>query len=98
MPKRGRGDRRERYWRGRRFCGDASLAARKMRRNGLAADREALFGAKVFRQIRIVKALVLAAGQAQDQLLLGNRNGPRHAASAIAVLHPGYGVGAVAPL
>src|SRR5271166_4788160 len=32
MPKRGRGGRRERYWRGRRFCGEASLAARKRRR------------------------------------------------------------------
>jgi hypothetical protein len=32
MPKRGRGGRRERYLRGRRFCGEASLAARRMRR------------------------------------------------------------------
>ena len=32
MPNRGRGGRRERYLRGRRFCGEASLAARKMRR------------------------------------------------------------------
>ena len=31
-PKRGRGGRRERYWRGRRFCGDGRRAARKMRR------------------------------------------------------------------
>src|ERR1017187_10447341 len=63
--------------------------------HGLAADREVLFAAKFFRQVGIVKTLILAAGQAQYQLLLGCRTGPRHAASAIAVLHPGYGVGAV---
>src|ERR1019366_2221470 len=66
--------------------------------HGLAADGEVLFAAKFFRQMGIVKALILAAGQAQDQLLLGNRNRPRHGASAIAVLYPGYGVGAVPPL
>src|ERR1039458_17813 len=32
MPKRGRDTRRARYWRGRRFCGEASLPARRMRR------------------------------------------------------------------
>src|SRR5271166_6294882 len=46
----------------------------------------------------IVEPLILAAGQAQDQLLLGKRNGPRHGASAIAVLHPGYGIGLIAAL
>src|ERR1035437_719764 len=66
--------------------------------HGLAADREVLFAAKFFRQMGIVETLILAAGQAQDQLLLGNGNRPRHAASAIAMLYPGYGVGAVAPL
>src|SRR5664279_4343254 len=34
------------------------------------------------------RLLQLSQRQAQDQLLLGNRNRPRHAASAIAVLHP----------
>jgi len=38
---------------------------------GLAADGEILFGAKFFRQMRIVEAPVLATGQGQDQLLLG---------------------------
>jgi hypothetical protein len=38
---------------------------------GLAAEGELLFEAKFFREMRIVEALVLAAGQAQDQLLLG---------------------------
>src|SRR5271165_635812 len=46
----------------------------------------------------IVEPLILAAGQAQDQLLLGKRNGPRHGASAIAVLHPGQGIGPIAAL
>jgi hypothetical protein len=77
----------------RRQFGGAQEAA-----HGLAADGQVLLGMEFFREVGIVKALVLAAGQAQDQLLLGNRNRPRHAASAIAVLHPGYGVGAVAPL
>src|SRR5271168_5721 len=44
----------------------------------------------------IVEALILAAGQAQDQLLLGNGNRPGHAASAIAVLYPGEGIGLIA--
>src|SRR5208337_3624686 len=48
--------------------------------------------------MRIVEALILAAGQAQDELLLGDRNGPRHGATAIAVLHPGDGVGPIAAL
>src|ERR1035437_9152944 len=64
--------------------------------HGLAADREVLFAAKFFRQMGIVETLILAAGQAQDQLLLGNRNRPRHAASAIAVLHPVQGIGPIA--
>src|SRR5450755_822396 len=46
--------------------------------------------------MRIVEALVLAAGQAQDQLLLGKRNGPGHGTPAIAVLHPGDGIGPIA--
>ena len=66
--------------------------------HGLAADGEVLFGAKFFRQMRIVEALILAAGQGQDQLLLGNGNGPRHGASAIAVLHPADGIGLIAAL
>src|SRR5664280_1022699 len=75
----------------RRQFGGAQDAA-----HGLAADREVLFAAKFFRQVGIVKALVLAAGQAQDQLLLGNGNAPRHAASAIAMLYPVEGIGPIA--
>src|SRR5271167_2703913 len=44
----------------------------------------------------IVEALILAAGQAQDQLLLGRRQSPRHGASAIAVLYPADGIGLIA--
>src|ERR1022692_3668363 len=47
--------------------------------------------------MRIVEALILAPSQGQDQLLLGNRNRPRHAASAIAMLHPAQGIGLIAP-
>jgi hypothetical protein len=71
MPKRGRGGRRERYWRGRRFCGEASLAARRMRRTVSRLTVRSFFGVKFFRQMRIVEALILAASQGQDQLLLG---------------------------
>src|ERR1019366_2068077 len=48
--------------------------------------------------MKIVEALILAAGQGQDQLLLGNRQGPRHGASAIAMLHPAHGIGPIAAL
>src|SRR5208282_713172 len=64
--------------------------------HGLATDGEVLFGTKFFREMRIVEALVLATGQVQDQLLLGNRQGPRRGASAIAVLDPSDGIGPVA--
>ena len=66
--------------------------------HGLAADGEVFFVAKFFRQMRIVEALILAASQVQDQLLLGKGNGPRHGASAIAVLHPAHGIGPIAAL
>src|ERR1019366_2934549 len=56
--------------------------------HGLAAHGEVLLGLEFFREVGIVKALVLAAGHAQDQLLLGKGNRPRHAASAIAMLYP----------
>ena len=46
----------------------------------------------------IVEPLILAPSQGQDQLLLGNSNGPGHAASAIAVLHPVDGIGPIAAL
>src|SRR5271157_3134986 len=96
MPKRGRGGRRERYCRGRRFCGEASFAARKMRAYGLAADGEVFLDPKFFREMGIVEALILAAGQAQDQPLRGKRKGPGHGASAVAVLYPSDGIGPIA--
>src|ERR1035441_743163 len=46
----------------------------------------------------IVEALILAPGEIQDQLLLGNRNAPRHGASAIAVLYPAHGIRLIAAL
>ena len=77
----------------RRQAGGAQDAA-----HGLAADDEVLFGTKFFRQMRIVEALVFVAGQAQDQLLLGNRNGPRYGASAVAVVDPAEVIGPIAAL
>jgi hypothetical protein len=64
----------------------------------LATDREAFSAAKFFRQMRIVEALVLAASQLQDQLLLGKRNRPGHGTSAISVLHPADRIGPIAAL
>jgi hypothetical protein len=75
----------------RRQFGGAQEAA-----HGFAADGEVLFDTKFFRQMRIVEALVLATRQVQDQLLLGKRQGPRHGASAIAVLDPANGIGPIA--
>jgi hypothetical protein len=66
--------------------------------HGLAADGELLLDAEFLRQMGIVEAPVLAPGEIQDQLLLGNRNGPRHGASAIAVLDPANGIGLIAAL
>src|ERR1039458_8120064 len=95
MPKRGRGAARAIFTRPallrRRQFGGAQEAE-----HGLAADREVLLEAKLFRQMRIVKALILATGQTQDQLLLGNRNGPRHGTPTIAVLYPADGIGPIA--
>src|ERR1700728_113689 len=66
--------------------------------HGLAADGELLLDTELLGQMGVVEAPVLAPGEIQDQLLLGNRNTPRHGASAIAVLHPAHGVGPVATL
>src|SRR5271170_7105408 len=63
---------------------------------GLAADGEVFLDPKFFREMGIVEALILAAGQGQDQLLLGRRQSPRHGASAIAVQYPADGIGLIA--
>jgi hypothetical protein len=62
----------------------------------LPADGEIFLVAKFFRQMRIIEALILAASQGQDQLLLGKRNRPGHGASAIAVRYPAYGIRPIA--
>jgi hypothetical protein len=64
--------------------------------HGLAADGEVLFGLEFFAEMGIVETPVLAAGQAQDQLLLGKGKGPGHGASAIAVLDPAHRIGPIA--
>ena len=73
----------------RQFCSSQDATHR------FAADRQLLLIMKFFRQVRIVEALIFAAGQAQDQLLLGNGNGPRHSTSAIAMLYPADGIGLI---
>ena len=98
MPKRGRRKRRERYWRARRFCGEASLARPQDAAHGLATDDEVLLGVQFFAEMRIVEALILAARQLEDGSAQGSGESPGHGPSAIAVMHPSHGVGAVAPL
>jgi hypothetical protein len=66
--------------------------------HGLAADGEVLLAVQFLREMRIIETGILAAGQGQNQLLLGRGKGPRHRASTIAVLHPGDGIGSITPL
>src|SRR5271157_4555679 len=72
------------------FCGPQDAAY------GLAADGEGFLDPKFFREMGIVEARMLAAGQAQDQQLLGKRKGPGQGASAVAVLYPSEGIGPIA--
>src|SRR5271157_4178449 len=94
MPKRGRPAgavlSRAAFLRRRQFRGPQDAAY------GLAADGEVFLDPKFFREMGIVEALILAAGQAQDQPLLGKRKGPGHGASAVAVLYPSDGIGPIA--
>src|ERR1700688_3587529 len=66
--------------------------------HGFAAERQIFLGAKFLREMRIVEAMISAAGQAQDQLLLRKRNSPRPALSAIAMLHPIQRIGLITAL
>ena len=63
--------------------------------HGLAADGEVLLGVEFLAEMGIVEAPILAAGQAQDQLLLEKGDDPRHGASAIAMLHQGHWLASV---
>jgi hypothetical protein len=78
--------------RGSHFCAPQDAA------HGLATDSKFFYVAEFFRQMRIVEALILAARQGQDQLLLGKGNRPRHGASAIAMLYPADRIGLIAAL
>ena len=82
MPKRGRGGRRERYRRGRRFCGEASFAARRMPRTVSRLKAQALFSAKFSVKWESLKPRYLP-GPRWDQLLLGRQSRPRHGAPAV---------------
>ena len=66
--------------------------------HGLAADGQMLFAVEFLAEMRIVEAGILAARQTQDGLAQSNRQSPRHGPSAIAMVHPSNGVGAIAPL
>ena len=60
---------------------------------GLAADRQMLFAVQFLAEMRIVEANILAADQFENRATLGSRESPGHRPSAIAVMHPGHGVG-----
>jgi hypothetical protein len=66
--------------------------------HGLAADLEFFLRVQFFTEMRIVKALILAARQCQDRPAQGRGQSPGHGPSAIAVLYPSDAVGTVAPL
>src|ERR1035437_7858032 len=96
MPKRGRGGRRERYWRGRRFCGDASLAARKMRRTVSRLIAKFSSPRSFSARWESLKPWYLPRARLKINCFWAIETPPRHAASAIAVLHPVEGIGPIA--
>ncbi len=59
-----RGGAAERYFRGRRFRAEARLAAPQDTAHGFAADGEVFLVPQLFGEMRIVAALIFAAGQA----------------------------------
>ena len=80
------------------FLRRSQAGAAQQAAHRLAADREAFLGIEFLGQMRIVEPGILATGQLQNQNLRGRRQGPRHRASAIAVLHPGDGIGLITAL
>src|SRR5437868_11687602 len=66
--------------------------------HALAADREVLFAVQFLAEMRIVEAAILAARQCEDRPAQSCGQSPGHGPSPIAVMHPGHGVGTVAPL
>jgi hypothetical protein len=80
------------------FLRRGQLGSTQEATHGLAADEEVLVGVEFLTKMGIVEALILGAGQVQDQNLLGKGKSPRHGASAIAMLYPGNGIGPIPPL
>ena len=78
------------------FLGRSQFCAPQETAHGLPADLEILLSMKLFAKMGIVEALILAASQVQNQLLLGKRQSPRHLPPAIAVLYPGNRIGLIA--
>ncbi len=66
--------------------------------HGFATEGEMVLGAQFLGQMGIVEAPILALRQAYDQLFLGSGDGPRHGASAIAMMNPADGIRPVAAL
>src|SRR5450755_1163980 len=66
--------------------------------HALAADRQMLFAVQFLAEMRIVEALILAAGEIEDGAAQSRRQSPGHGSSAIAVMHPIDAVGTIAPL
>ena len=55
-----------------------------------------LFAVQFLAEMRIVEAVIL--GQFEDRPPQGSGQSPGRGPSAIAVMHPGHGIGTVAPL
>ena len=97
MPKQGRGEQAGAILGGPTLLRRGQFGGPQDAAHGFAAEGEVLLGLKFFGEMGIIETLILAAGQAYDQLLLGKRNGPGHGASAIAVLHPGDVIRLITP-
>src|SRR5580700_10332821 len=74
------------------------LGAAQDAAHGFAADRQMLFAVQFLAEMRIVEALILAAGQFEDRPPQRSGQSPGRWPSAIAVMHPGHGIGTVAAL
>src|SRR5664280_1168921 len=98
MPKRGRGGRRERYWRDRRFCGDGSLAARKMRRTVSRLTARLSSAWSFSARWKSLKPWYLPRARLKINCFWGIETAQGMQRPRLPMLYPGYGVGAVAPL
>src|SRR6266853_6300476 len=96
MPQRGRGTRRERYLRGRRFCGEASFAARKMRRTVSRLTAKFSSAWSFSQRWESLKPRYLPRARLKINCFWGREKAQGHGASAIAVLDPAHRIGPIA--